>query len=434
MQQNGEMVVGNHPETIYQRFRNIRSQTEQLCAPLQTEDYVVQPVVDVSPPKWHLGHTTWFFEQFVLSADKKDYRLYHPDFAFLFNSYYESVGARVIRTNRGNITRPSVKEVYAYRKYVNEQMDEYLQQQEVSPEIRYIIELGLQHEQQHQELLLYDIKFILGGNPLFPVYSPKNESTKDSTLRPAGWLEVEEGVYQIGFSSSVENAGEGEDFCYDNELGSHKVYLHACRLSDRLVSNSEYLEFMADGGYQNFRHWLQGGWEWVKTEQAVAPFHWHRQNDAWYRFGMHGLEKLDPAAPVSHINFYEADAFARWKGMRLPTEYEWEVACHKYAPHVPEAANMQDKAVYEPLPASVDNYQFYGDLWEWTGSAYRPYPFYQAADGALGEYNGKFMASQMVLRGGSCATPPDHIRPTYRNFFHPHLRWMFSGIRLAQYL
>ena len=433
MQNIQEATVATSTEQLQHRFQSVRSQTEQLCAPLQTEDYVVQPVVDVSPPKWHLGHTTWFFEQFVLQAEKKDYQLFHPDYAFLFNSYYESVGVRVIRTNRGNITRPSVKEVYDYRKYVNGQMEEYLQQQELRPEIRYIIELGLQHEQQHQELLIYDIKYILGGNPLFPVYAPLKGDRKElREAKPQGWLEIPEGLYTIG----CEDAGSDgvSRFCYDNELGVHKVYLHACRLADRLVTNSEYLEFMEGGGYLDFRHWLQEGWEWVKEEQAVAPFHWHKQEGEWYRFGLHGLEKVDPAAPVSHVSFYEADAYARWKGMRLPTEYEWEAACNKHAVQVPEDANMQDKGVLEPQAAKKDNPQFYGDLWEWTGSAYRPYPFYQAADGALGEYNGKFMVNQMVLRGGSCATPRDHIRPTYRNFFHPQLRWMFSGIRLAQYL
>ena len=423
-----EGTINQTAELLLNRFLHIRRQTEQICAPLQTEDYVVQPVVDVSPPKWHLGHTTWFFEEFVLKAGKKDYALYHPDYAFLFNSYYETVGARVVRTDRGNITRPSVKEVYQYRKYVNEQLSEYLQNEEITEHIRYVIELGLQHEQQHQELLIYDIKYILGGNPLFPVYAPrKTEVESQKKAMPAEWLEVAEGLYEIGWNKTGE-------FCYDNELGVHKVFLHGSKLMDRLVTNAEYLEFMEDGGYKNFRHWLQEGWEWVKMEQPQAPFHWHKIEGDWYRFSLHGLEKVDPVAPLSHVNFYEADAFARWKGMRLPTEYEWEVACRKYSPQVPENANMQDSAIYEPVPRQKQNKQFYGDLWEWTSSAYRPYPFYQAADGALGEYNGKFMVNQMVLRGGSCATPRDHIRPTYRNFFHPHLRWMFSGIRLAQYL
>ena len=429
MQNLQEDLIIPTSERVIKRFQRIRKQTELLCSPLQTEDYVVQPIVDVSPPKWHLGHSSWFFEQFVLIPRKKGYKLFHPDYAYLFNSYYESVGKRVMRTNRGNITRPAVEEVYKYRTYINEQMEAYLQEQKVPQEVQYIIELGLQHEQQHQELLVYDIKYILGGNPLFPVYEHAPESSRNikKEERPTGWLEVQEGVYQIGWDKPQE-------FHYDNELGIHKEYVPAFRLMDRLVSNAEYLEFMEDGGYENFRHWLQEGWEWVKQSQVKAPFHWHKIEGDWFRFSMHGLEKLDLAAPVSHVSFYEADAFARWKGMHLPTEAEWEVACQKFAPSVPAEANMQDFGLFEPQPSKGGNNQLYGDLWEWTSSAYRPYPYYAAAEGALGEYNGKFMVNQMVLRGGSCATPRDHIRPTYRNFFHPHLQWMYSGIRLAQHI
>ena len=436
MQNNNipQNTISSLSELLLERFRKVRHQTEYLCSPLQAEDYVVQPVVDVSPPKWHLGHTTWFFEQFVLSTQKENYRLYHPDFAFLFNSYYESVGARVMRTNRGNLSRPSVEEVYKYREYVDAQMNEYLQQQEVPEDIQYIIQLGLQHEQQHQELLMYDIKYILGGNPLFPVYTAPAQQLNghDKSVGAAGWLSIEEGVYQIGWEKT--DFARTDAFCYDNELGVHKVYLHESRIMDRLVTNGEYLEYIEAGGYKDFRHWLQEGWEWVKQERAEAPFHWHKVEGEWHRFSMHGLEKVDLQAPVTHINFYEADAYARWRGMRLPTEQEWEIACKKYSPEVPETANFQDTENFEPVKQEKGNYQFYGDVWEWTSSSYRPYPFYKAADGALGEYNGKFMVNQMVLRGGSCATPRDHIRPTYRNFFHPHLRWMYSGIRLAQYV
>lgn len=424
-----EAEVSSAPEKMLMHFTHIRRQTESICKPLEKEDYVVQPIVDVSPPKWHLGHSTWFFEEFILSTFKKGYKRYHPDFAYLFNSYYETVGKRVLRTNRGNITRPPVDEVYDYRRYVNDQLNEYLQQGEVPEEALYIMQLGLQHEQQHQELLLYDIKYILGGNPLFPVYSPAPQEAESSTEpAPAGWLSLEEGLYEIGCRE------DQEAFCYDNEQGLHKVFLHAARLMDRLVTNREYLAFIEDGGYQDFRHWLQEGWDWVKQENIEAPYHWHLIEDQWQRFSLHGLHVLDLNAPVSHISFYEADAFARWQDLRLPTEFEWEVACRQYSPELPPEANMQDSNRFEPVPQQGANRQFYGDLWEWTSSAYRPYPYYKTADGALGEYNGKFMSNQMVLRGGSCATPRDHIRPSYRNFFPPHLRWMFSGIRLAQYI
>lgn len=437
VQQQEELLSAQ--ENMLSRFQQIRQQTEYICKPLQAEDYVVQPIVDVSPPKWHLGHTSWFFEQFVLRTNQKDYRLFHPDYAYVFNSYYESVGKRVMRTNRGNLSRPAVEEVYKYRAYVNEQMAEYLKEQPVSEEVRTVIELGLQHEQQHQELLVYDIKYILGGNPLFPVYKKAAEAKgnpveevrpsggRPSGVRPPGWLEVPEGVYSIGWDKP-------QQFHFDNEVGVHKEYVQACRLMDRLVTNGEYLEFIEAGGYNDFRHWLQEGWEWVKAGQVQAPFHWHQLEGEWHRFSLQGLEKLDLQAPVSHVSFYEADAFATWKGMHLPSEAAWEVACRKYAPSVPAEANMQDSGLFEPQPAKNGNSQLYGDLWEWTSSAYRPYPYYEAAEGALGEYNGKFMVNQMVLRGGSCATARDHIRPTYRNFFHPHLQWMYSGIRLAQYL
>lgn len=416
-------------DTLQKRFRRIRKQTEEICAPLEAEDYVVQPVVEVSPPKWHLGHTSWFFEQFVLQSHKKDYHLFHPEYAYLFNSYYESVGKRVIRTQRGNLTRPSVEEVYAYRRYINEQMEEYLQQTSVNADIRAVIEMGLQHEQQHQELLVYDIKYILGTNPLFPPYkkAPAISVGNGMAPEPPAWLEVEEGLYSIGCI-------EPDIFCFDNERGVHKEYLHAFRIMDRLITSGEYLEFMEAGAYTDFRYWLQEGWEWVKQENIQAPFYWHKMEGEWHRYSLQGLEKLHLQAPLSHVSFYEADAFARWKGMRLPTEAEWEVACRQYSPQLAHKANLQANGLPEPEPAQQGNHQFYGDVWEWTASAYRPYPFYEAPEGALGEYNGKFMVNQMVLRGGSCATPDDHIRASYRNFFHPQLRWMFSGLRLAQHI
>ena len=404
------------------RFLAIRKQTEMICSPLKTEDYVVQPIVDVSPPKWHLGHTTWFFETFILKDHNEGYQEFDPDFNYLFNSYYESVGSRVIRTDRGNITRPSVEEVMKYRAYVNEHMTSFLDNV-YDNSLDELIELGLQHEQQHQELLIYDIKYILGKNPLFPAYGSRVEINYYKA-RDIRWLNVDEGIYEIGF--------EGDGFSFDNEHGRHKVFLNKYAVTDRLSTNGEYLEFIENGGYKNFRHWLSDGWTWVNENNIEAPEHWHNQDGKWYQYNLNGgLVPIELDCPVTHVSFYEADAFAKWKGLRLPTEEEWEVACNKFGKI--DNSNFSDQTYFQPLPSNSNN-QFYGDCWEWTASAYRPYPYYEAPEGAVGEYNGKFMINQMVLRGGSCATPKNHIRDTYRNFFHPHLRWMFSGIRLAKHL
>lgn len=404
------------------RFREIRLQTEKLCSPLRKEDMVVQPIVDVSPPKWHLGHTTWFFEEFVLSSNKEGYQVFDPSFAFIFNSYYESVGTRVIRTNRGNITRPDVDEVIAYRQYVTKHILDFIEKG-LPDSLIPVLELGMQHEQQHQELLCYDIKYILGTNPIFPSYLDKlveeNYSTKPNSIQ---WYNIQEGIYEIGY--------DGNSFHFDNEMGRHKVFLHNYQIADRLITNGEYLEFIQNGGYKNFKYWLSEAWAWVNANNLTSPEYWHFDDNQWKRYALNGgLQPLDLDAPVSHVSFYEADAFAKWSGKRLPTEFEWEVACNLYSTK-DDKANFAESARYEPCAANGNN-QMYGDLWEWTGSAYRPYPYYEAPDGALGEYNGKFMINQMVLRGGSCATPQSHIRNTYRNFFPPELRWMFSGIRLA---
>lgn len=409
---------------IKKRFVSVRQKTEEICARLTPEDHVVQPVVDVSPPKWHLGHTTWFFETFILAPNKKDYKLFNQKFGFLFNSYYETVGERVIRANRGNLTRPSVAEVLDYRHYVNDQMSEFLEEMDDQNLIDLLL-LGLQHEQQHQELLLYDIKYILGNNPLFPVYT-NAKSVSSTTTSSLNFLEVENGLYEIGY--------QGDDFCFDNELGVHKVYLHDYAVSDRLTTNGEYLEFINAGGYTDFRHWLSEGWEWVKSEGVRAPFHWHYIDGKWFHFSLNGgLKELDLNAPVTHVSYYEADAYSKWRGFRLPTEFEWEIACRRHSNSAKEA-NFMESDHFEPVVRTENNRQMFGDAWEWTSSAYLPYPYYEAPEGAVGEYNGKFMVNQMVLRGGSCATPSDHIRMSYRNFFHPHLRWMFSGIRLAKHL
>ncbi len=409
---------------ISQRFLAVRSKTEEICNPLTPEDHVVQPIVDVSPPKWHLGHTTWFFETFILQPNLKGYKVFDPNYNFLFNSYYESIGARVIRTNRGNITRPGVNEVLKYRSYVDQHMKQYFDQQP-SEEVIQLVELGMQHEQQHQELLIYDIKYILGKNPLFPAYGSQNVLPK-SEPNQLNWLQIEEGTYQIGH--------EGQDFSFDNEHGLHTVFLHEYAIADRLTTNREYLEFMEEGGYENFKPWLSEAWDWVNTNKIKSPEHWHLVDGQWHQYCLNGgLMPLDLNAPVTHISFYEADAYAKWKGLRLPTEMEWEVACGRHG-KVDDSSNFSDTGVYQPRVQDQGNNQFYGDVWEWTASAYRPYPYYEAPEGAVGEYNGKFMINQMVLRGGSCATPQNHIRLTYRNFFNPHLRWMFSGLRLAKHI
>lgn len=414
-------------ETLKSQYDQVRNQTLHICEPLKTEDYVVQPIGDVSPPKWHLGHTTWFFESFILEPFKKDYKLFHADFSFVFNSYYESFGSRVIRTNRGNLTRPSVEEILEYRKYVDAAMGEFLEG-EIPEKAVEILTLGLQHEQQHQELLIYDIKYILGNNPLFPSYHQHSPPSKNGMIgKEIGreeYVTIEEGIYEIGQG--------GKEFCFDNEMGKHKVFLHAFQVQNRLVTNGEYMEFIKQGGYADFRYWLSDGWEWVKSNQVQAPLYWHLIDEKWQNYTLKGLRKVDPLAPVTHISFYEADAFANWKGKRLLTEFEWEIACKKLSPDVPKEANFMESDGFEPAPRHSDNMQFYGDAWEWTSSAYRPYPFFKTAEGALGEYNGKFMINQMVLRGGSSATPRNHIRPTYRNFFQPHLRWQITGLRLAQ--
>ncbi|MET3114101.1 ergothioneine biosynthesis protein EgtB [Pedobacter sp. CG_S7] len=384
--------------SFWEQYSNTRALSVKICSALEKEDYVVQPVVDVSPPKWHLGHTTWFFETFILKPYSIAYQEYNPSFNYVFNSYYETLGARVIRTDRGNLSRPTVDEVYRYRYYVDLAMQHFLTTGDLEESVKAIFILGINHEQQHQELLWYDIKYILGHNPLFPVY--QLEAIEDGLVVEkaiSDWVEVSEGLYEIGY--------KGTDFHFDNELSPHQVYLQKAEISTTLVTNAEYLQFIEEGGYRNFNYWHADGWDWVNTNKIVAPLYWYSIAYSWHVYGLSGLKPLNPDAAVAHISFYEAAAFAQWKGMRLPTEYEWEVASKKFN---------------------------FGQLWEWTESAYLPYPGFSKAPGALGEYNGKFMANQMVLRGASVATSPNHSRTTYRNFFHPHLRWMFSGIRLAK--
>lgn len=377
-------------------FCKTREHTESICHPLEIEDYVVQPIVDVSPPKWHLGHTTWFFEEFLLDRYLPNYKRFHDQFAYVFNSYYESIGKRVVRTDRGNLSRPSVKQVYDYRTYVTSQMMlliEHHWKEEWVP----VLEIGIHHEKQHQELLLTDIKYILGNNPLLPIY--KNDFTENHIESTQEWSSIPEGIYQIGHQDN--------SFCYDNELPRHRVFLEPYRISNKLITNKEWLEFMNNGGYSNVLLWHTEGWDWVQKNNIHAPMYWYQEDGLWTHYQLSGSQPMAPDAAVTHISYYEAFAYAQWKGMRLPTEFEWEVAQSQFN---------------------------WGKRWEWTESAYLPYPNYSKPDGALGEYNGKFMVNQKVLRGSSIATAPNHARPSYRNFFHAPLRWQFTSLRLAQSL
>ncbi len=377
-------------------YADVRSYTEELCKPLETEDYIPQPMVDVSPAKWNIAHTTWFFEEFVLKSFIPNYRVFDERFSFLFNSYYNTVGERTARDRRGDLSRPTVKQVFEYRRYVDEKMMELLSAN-VTDGLRATVDLGLNHEQQHQELFLTDLKYTLSVNPLGPAYRdvPAPESTTESGK--AEYVEIPEGIYAIGHN--------GPGFCFDNELSRHKVYVDRYAISNRLVTNAEFVEFIEAGGYDDHRLWHSEGWDWIQNNEIGSPLYWRRGDGSWTYFTLAGLQPLPLDAPVCHVSFYEASAFAEWKGMRLPTEAEWETASHKLN---------------------------WGKRWEWTGSAYLPYPGFKKPAGAVGEYNGKFMINQMVLRGASVATPEGHSRPTYRNFFHPHLRWQFTGIRLCR--
>lgn len=380
---------------IAKQYQQIRSYTEVLCRPLKPEDYVVQIVEFASPAKWHLAHTSWFFETFVLLPHLKHYKPYNKDFSYLFNSYYNTVGERVLRAKRGNLSRPTVDEIYDYRHKVDTAML-LLLSNNLSQDVLDLIELGLQHEQQHQELLLSDIKYMFGHHPLFPAYDSKTKLSDNDFNKEEGWVHMPEGIYTIGY--------QGNDFCFDNELGVHKVYLQQYKISKSLVTNEEYMEFIEDGGYNDFNLWLDEGWKWIKEHQVSAPLYWHKIDGTWMHYSLKGFKALEEKSILKHINFYEAMAFAQYKGKRLPTEFEWEVASSQLE---------------------------WGQRWEWTNSAYLPYPGFKKAKGAIGEYNGKFMVNQMVLKGASMATPSGHSRASYRNFFHPNAQWQFSGIRLA---
>ena len=407
-----------------ERFRSIRLATCALAAPLSAEDCAIQSMPDASPVKWHLAHTTWFFETFVLAPHQPGYRAFDAAYRFLFNSYYNAIGERHPRPERGMLSRPGLEEILAYRRHVDEAMLGLLAGDRAPPESGALIELGLQHEQQHQELILTDAKHLLSRNPLKPAYQ-KQWPLTPIQARERHWISCAAGLREIGHA--------GADFCFDNEAPRHRVWLDAFQIASHPVTHGDFIAFIDDGGYRRPELWLAAGWDAVTARGWDAPQYWERRGGRWHAFTLHGEVPVDPHTPVCHVSFYEAEAFARWANARLPTEAEWEVA----ARDAPREGNFLESGALHPLalreaPADGTLAQAYGDVWEWTRSDYGPYPGFRPAAGAVGEYNGKFMCGQYVLRGGSCATPSNHIRASYRNFFPPDARWQFSGLRLAR--
>jgi ergothioneine biosynthesis protein EgtB len=405
-------------------FQTVRRQTEILAEPLEPEDFVVQSMPDASPVKWHLAHTTWFFETFVLKTAFPDYQPRFPQYNYLFNSYYNTIGERIGRDKRGLLSRPTIGEVGRYRREIDARMEDWLStgNDPAFESLATILTLGLHHEQQHQELILTDLKHAFASNPLRPIYRDR-EPDGEAELTPLNWTRFESGVREIGY--------EGTGFAFDNETPRHNQYVQAFELASRPTTNAEFLEFIADDGYNRPEFWLSDGWAARKAQGWSSPLYWLKDDAKWQTMTLAGVVNLAMDEPVTHVSFYEADAFARWSGARLPTEAEWEIAANSQA----IVGNFLESGQYHPLAIRSDETtpsQMFGDVWEWTRSPYSPYPGYKPAAGALGEYNGKFMCNQMVLRGGSCATPQSHIRATYRNFFGPEARWQFSGIRLAR--
>ena len=430
------------PTSLLARFSRIRAATEALAAPLSSEDCQVQSMPDASPVKWHLAHVTWFFETFVLERFEPGFKPYHPAFRVLFNSYYNAVGERHPRPERGLLTRPSLHEVMEWRHAVNQRMNALLQGGALNgargAELAETVELGLQHEQQHQELILTDVKHLLSTSPLLPTY---REAWPLASVAPtpARWLAQPGGLVSVGH--------DGGGFAFDNESPRHSQWLRPYALMNRLVTHGEWLAFMQDGGYRDARWWLSAGWDWVQTRQIEAPLYWQRSGRGtgadWHSFTLHGLVPVDPHTPIVHINYFESDAFARWRSAserefvnaRLPTEFEWEAAVAPDLAQLATRANFVESNALHPMPVARSTaglLQALGDVWEWTSSSYQGYPGYQPWAGAVGEYNGKFMVNQYVLRGGSCATPASHMRASYRNFFPTDARWQFSGLRLAR--
>ncbi len=409
--------------TLLDSYCKVRRATEALLRPLAAEDCVVQSMPDASPTKWHLGHTSWFFEEFVLQRFAPEYRFFDEDYRYLFNSYYESAGPRHARGERGLLSRPTVEQTLGYRAHVDGAMSRLLGSHAESDELWRVVTLGLHHEQQHQELVLTDIKHAFSRNPLLPSYTRRAavRPSRGEQPLPLAFLELDGGLVEAGH--------DGRGFSFDNELPRHRLYLQPFRIANRLITNDEFRGFVASGGYTHPGHWLSDGWDAVQRERWERPLYWGESLD--HEFTLTGVRELEPHSPVCHLSYYEADAFARWAGARLPTEFEWEIAAREQ----PVRGNFVEDEIWHPLPAPLDEgsrlLQMFGDAWEWTRSPYAPYPGYAPPEGALGEYNGKFMVNQLVLRGGSCVTPRSHIRATYRNFFPPGARWQVSGLRLA---
>ena len=419
-------VPGSRPQghaSLAEFYEHVRQQTLDLARPLGPEDQVVQSMPDASPTKWHLAHTTWFFETFVLKPLMRDYTVLNEVYDYFFNSYYEQIGAQFPRPRRGMLSRPTVSEVLVYRSHVDDAMRRFIDALDVDSEAVGTITLGLNHEQQHQELTVTDIKHMMSQNPLDPApYGARSNLAEGGDAPRMSWVDFDGGIYEIGHL--------GPAFAFDNEGPRHEALLQPFSLASRPVTNGDYLAFMEDGGYEDPKYWLSAGWATVQERGWAAPSYWRKVDHMWMRYTLHGLEVVDPREPVTNLSYYEAAAFAEWAGCRLPTEAEWEIA----ADAVSMDGHFLDMTALEPQVAISTGAlcQMFGDVWEWTLSAYSPYPRYRAPEGAIGEYNGKFMSGQMVLRGGSCATPKGHIRPTYRNFFPPDARWQFSGLRLAK--
>ncbi|HLQ32669.1 MAG TPA: ergothioneine biosynthesis protein EgtB [Chloroflexota bacterium] len=411
------MLTLDPPPTLLGNYQQVRDFTEELSEPLATEDYVVQTMPDVSPTKWHLGHSSWFFETFLLAPNLPAFAPIDTRYAYIFNSYYEAVGDRQPRAARGLLSRPTVEEIRQYREYVDRWMERLLG--DPTLDVSHLVTLGINHEQQHQELLLTDIKHVFAANPLNPVYVARDVA-RPASVPALGWLEYDGGIAAIGH--------DGQGFAFDNELPRHEQLLRPFQVASRLVTNGEFQQFIEDGGYRRPELWLSMGWGTVLEERWQAPLYWQKHGSKWWNMTLSGLREVQEAEPVCHVSYFEADAYARWSGARLPSEAEWELASLGAALD----GNFVESGCLHPCPASGEGLlQMFGDVWEWTHSSYSAYPGYRSAEGAIGEYNGKFMCNQYVLRGGSCASPRSHIRATYRNFFPPEARWQFTGIRLA---